>query len=94
MTLLHHYKLRAESRDALLDMLEAAQAGKSRPFVTLDEEGNRGVDETRIRIPYPEMTKAVIDENGEVVTDAEPTGFWLCEIWLLEPDAELAAVVA
>ena len=21
-----------------------------------------------------------------------PTGFWLCEIWLEEPDAELAAM--
>lgn len=80
MTELHHYKLRAESRDALLDMLEAAEEGKPEPFVKLDEEGNRGVDECCIRRPYEEFL------------DGELTGLWLCEIWLLEPDAELAAI--
>lgn len=81
MTELHHYTLRAESRDALLDMLEAAEEGKERPFVVTDEEGNRGVDECRIRRPYEEFL------------EDEPTGYWLCEVWLTEPDAELGGLL-
>ncbi|MDZ4379825.1 MAG: hypothetical protein U0942_00620 [Parvibaculum sp.] len=83
MSELHHYIIRAESREALIGMLEAAQAGKERPFVVLDEDGERNVDPSRIRYPYEEMT-----------ADAEPApaGFWLCEAWLEEADAELAAL--
>ena len=61
MSELHHYVLRAASREALLDMLEAAQAGKARPFVVPDESGARHVDPSRIRYPYAEMTAAVFD---------------------------------
>ena len=40
------------------------------------------------------MTEIVTDENDEVITEAEPTGFWLCEVWLIEPDVELEAMKA
>lgn len=91
MSELHHYVLRAGSREALLDMLEAAQAGKARPFVLPDENGERNIDPSRIQYPYAEMTVAVLDpETGEIVAPSEPTGDWLCEVWLTEPDAELA----
>ena len=93
MSGLHHYVLRAASRDALLDMLEAAQAGKERPFVVPDENGERNIDPSRIRYPYEEMTAAVFDpETGEIVAPSEPTGDWICEVWLTEPDAEIAAL--
>lgn len=93
MSELHHYTLRAASREALLDMLEAAQAGKARPFVFEDENGERNIDPSRIRYPYAEMTEAVFDpETGEIVAPSEPTGDWICEVWLTGPDAELAAI--
>lgn len=80
MSELLRYPLRAESRDALLDMLTAAQEGKERPFVIDGEEGERRVDESRIRRPYEEFL------------EDEPTGYWLCEVWLTEPDSDLAAI--
>ncbi len=90
---MHHYKIRAASRDALLDLLEAAQAGKERPFVMPDENGERNVDPSRIRYPYAGMTAAALDPvTGEEITPAEPTGFWIAEVWLMEPDAELAEI--
>ncbi|PKQ05356.1 MAG: hypothetical protein CVT71_01955 [Alphaproteobacteria bacterium HGW-Alphaproteobacteria-10] len=89
----HHYAIRAGSREALLDKLEAAQVGKTRPFVAPDENGDRQVDPSRIRYPYEEMTAAVFNsETGDEITPSEPTGDWLCEVWLTEPDAELAAM--
>ena len=91
MSELHHYVLRAASREALLDMLEAAQAGKARPFVLPDETGERNIDPSRIRYPYAEMTAAVFDpETGEEIMPSTFTGDWICEVWLTEPDAELA----
>lgn len=83
MSELHHYPIRAAAREALLDLLDVAQAGKGKPFLIVDENGERNVDPSRIRYPYEEMTD---DE------EPAPTGFWLCEIWLDEPDAELAAL--
>ncbi|HAC58847.1 hypothetical protein [Parvibaculum sp.] len=80
---MQHYELRAESRAAIIAMLGAAQTGKARPFLVQDETGDTQVDASRIRYPYEEMTE---DE------EPAPTGFWLCEIWLEEPDAELAAM--
>ena len=67
----------------IIAMLGAAQTGKARPFLVQDETGDTQVDASRIRYPYEEMTE---DE------EPAPTGFWLCEIWLEEPDAELAAM--
>lgn len=31
-------------------------------------------------------------ETGEYVEAPEPTGMWVCEVRLMEPDAELAAI--
>lgn len=91
---MYHYTIRAASRGALLDLLETAQAGKERPFVVLDENGDRNVDPSRIRYPYEEMTAGTFDpETGEEITPAEPTGFWLCDVWMTEPDAELADLI-
>jgi hypothetical protein len=73
------YTLRAESAADLMAMLVAAQAGKPPPFVFEDEEG-RFVDAARITYPRPEMA------------EDEPTGLWLCEVRLMEADAELAAI--
>jgi len=93
MSELHHYTIRAESRAALIAMLEAAQAGKVQPFVVEDENGDRQVDASRIRYPYEEMVVATFDpETGELVAPPMPTGDWLCEVWLVEVDAELAAL--
>lgn len=89
--MMHIYTLRAESEAALIELLEAAQAGKERPFVFETEEG-KSVDASRIVFPKPEMTAVEIDpETGEYLLEPEPTGFWLCEVRLPEPDAELAA---
>ncbi len=92
MTGLHVYTLRAESEAALIAMLEEAQAGKARPFV-FEDEGIKRVDASRITFPKPEMTEgaAITDpETGEEVTPMVPTGFWVCEVRLKEPDAALA----
>ena len=94
MTGLHTYTLRGESEAALIAMLEEAQEGKARPFVFETEEG-KVVDASRIAFPSPEMVpgEPVIDpETGADVTPMEPTGFWVCEVRLREPDAELAAI--
>lgn len=91
MTGLHVYTLRAESEAALIAALESAQAGKARPFV-FDTEDGKSVDASRIVFPKPEMAAVEIDpETGEYLVEPEPTGFWLCEVRLPEPDAELAA---
>lgn len=93
MSGLHRYTIRAGSRDVLLDMLATAQAGKARPFVIEDGNGGVEVDASRIRYPYEEMTAATFDpETGELVAPSAPTGFWLCEVWLEEPDAELTVL--
>ncbi|WP_293335021.1 hypothetical protein [Parvibaculum sp.] len=89
---LHHYTIRAESRATLIAVLESAQAGKARPFVVEDENGGVEVDASRIRYPYAEMTVAITDpETGELVAPPVATGDWLCEVWLVEADGELAA---
>lgn len=88
------YILRAESEAALIAMLEEAQAGKERPFVFETEEG-KFVDAARITFPKPEMTAGILDpETGEYTEAPEPTGMWLCEVRLMEPDAELAEIAA
>lgn len=77
--MMHSYILRAGSEAALIVMLEEAQAGKPRPFVFETDEG-KTVDASRIIFPRPEFD------------DEEPTGFWLCEVRIVEPDAELEAM--
>lgn len=91
MTDLYVYTLRAESEAELIALLEDAQEGKERPFVFDTEEG-KSVDASRIVFPKPEMTAgepAADPETGEIHTPMVPTGFWGCEVWLNEPDAEL-----
>jgi hypothetical protein len=75
---MHIYTIRAESEAGLIAMLESAQAGKGRPFIFEADEG-KVVDASRITLPKPELA-------GDT-----PTGFWLCEVRLDEPDAELEA---
>lgn len=89
MTDLYVYTLRAESEAALIDLLEAAQEGKVRPFVFETEDG-KTVDASRITLPKPEMTAGVLDpETGEYTEAPRPTGMWVCEVRLPQPDAEL-----
>lgn len=94
MTGLNTYTLRAESEAALIALLEDAQEGKERPFVFDTEEG-KAVDASRIVFPKPEMTPGVLDpETGEYTEAPEPTGMWICEVRLMEPDAALAEIAA
>lgn len=89
------YRIRAESVDGLAGLLEAAQAGKQRPFVRPGAGGEFHFDGARIVYPWAETVpgEPVPDgETGEMVTPQVPTGFWLCEVVLREPDAELAAL--
>ncbi|MDO9126274.1 hypothetical protein [Parvibaculum sp.] len=92
---MHIYTLKAESPAALAAMLDAAQAGKPRPFVTWDG-GSPVFDGARIVYPVPETVAGEPQpdpETGEPVTPFEPTGLWLCEVRLREADAELAAMI-
>lgn len=85
----HSYIIRAESEAALIALLEAAQVGKTRPFIFATEEG-KSVDPARITFPREEMTAGTLDpETGEYTEAPEPTGMWVCEVRLMEPDAEL-----
>lgn len=76
---MQNYMLRAASEAALIAALESAQAGKARPFVFETDEG-KTVDASRITLPAPEHL-------GDT-----PTGLWLCEVRLMEPDAEVEAL--
>lgn len=94
MSDLHIYTLRAESEAALIAMLEAAQQGKARPFI-FDMEDGKIVDASRITFPKPELApgEPIIDpDTGEEMISMVPTGFWLCEVRLPEPDAGLEAI--
>ena len=96
MTGLHTYTLRGESEAALIALLEAAQEGKERPFV-FDTEDGKTVDAARITFPKPEMTEGetVTDpETGEEYAAAVPTGFWVCEVRLPEPEPVLEVLAA
>ena len=53
---MHIYRLRAESLAALLGLLEDAQLGKQRPFVTHDGETPL-LDDARIVFPWPETAQ-------------------------------------
>lgn len=50
MSEMHSYIIRAESETDLISSLEAAQAGKERPFV-FEDEGVRRIDPSRITYP-------------------------------------------
>lgn len=75
------YTLRASSAWELHGLLCAAGEGKARRYAWA-EDGVLYFDAARVRLPYPEMTVS----GGEYA----PTGFWLCEVSLVdETDAEL-----
>ena len=103
------YTIIGSSRDDLADKLEAVQAGKSRPFVTLSFLG-RVFDPARITEPQavmrdqgepyllldPETEAPLPDpETGEpVIIQPRVVDHWTCEICLEEPDADIAAIAA
>ena len=101
MTDITTYHLRAESGEALWQMLSAASAGKTRAYA-FETEGQKFFDEARVRRPYAEMApgapmEETNPETGEVTawTPLAPTGFWLCEVILVgEEDSDLAAIAA
>lgn len=89
---MHSYVIRAESEAALIALLETAQTGKARPFIFATEAG-KSVDPARITFPRPEMTAGTLDpETGEYTEAPEPTGMWVCEVRLMEPDEALEAM--
>lgn len=85
------YTLRAESAEALHDLLIAASAAVMRPYAWLDDSERR-FDEARVRLPYPEF----FAEGTDPETDAPiyaPTGYWRCEVMLVDcADAALDAL--
>lgn len=105
---MHSYTINAASVGALAALLEAAQAGKSRPFVTY-QNGALIFDGARIVYPSVVMRDEgepypLLDENEAPVLDAETdepvmiqpqvADHWTCEVCVDEPDAELAAIAA
>lgn len=104
---MHSYTINAASVGALAALLEAAQAGKSRPFVSY----NTGVLRfDGARIVYPSVVyrdegepyalldpegAPVLDENdAPVIIQPRVVDHWMCEICLEEPDADIAAIAA
>lgn len=89
------YRIRSESVAGLAALLEAAQTGKQRPFVSRDEDNEFQFDGARVVFPWAETVPgepSLDEETGEVTVPQVPTGLWVCEIFLREPDAELAAL--
>ena len=96
MTGLHTYTLRGESEAALIAVLEAAQTDKARPFVFDTEEG-KTVDAARITFPKPELAPGEVfadPETGEEIVTMGPTGMWVCEVRLREPEPVLEVLAA
>lgn len=102
------YTINAVSVGALAALLEAAQAGKSRPFVTYDS-GALVFDGARIVYPSAVMRDEgepypLLDENEAPVIDPETdepvmiqpqaVDHWTCVVCVDAPDAELAAIAA
>lgn len=95
------YRIRAADRDGLWALLVAASAGKARAFAWEDARGGKAYDEARVRRPWPESEEGEPlqvpnVETGEIDTIRPriATGFWLCEVALVDmEDADLAALV-
>lgn len=86
MTMLTTYRLRAESCDALWQLLADASDGKARPYAWAAVGGRHVFDESRVRLPWPEIEPGDSDELVD-------TGFWLCDVALVgEPDAGLSEI--
>nr|RAW01517.1 hypothetical protein DBT41_13070 [Aerococcus urinae] len=99
MTALTTYRLRAESSDALWQMLADASRGKARPYAWETGSGRKAFDLARVRLPWAEVAQGepveeTDPDTGETVitTPEEPTGFWLSDVVLVDGgDDELAA---
>lgn len=104
---MNSYTINASSPAALAALLETAQAGKSRPFVTY-QDGALVFDGARIVYPSVVMRDEgepypLLDAEGGAVIDPETdepvmiqpqvADHWTCEVCVDEPDAELAALV-
>lgn len=86
--MMYIYTLRAESRAALIGLL-----GSIRPDLIVQRPDGPGVYPAQVTFPREEMIAGVVDpETGEYSEAPEPTGMWLCEVRLMEPDAELEAL--
>jgi hypothetical protein len=67
---------------ALHELLVEIGEGRARPFAWAGEDKSQRCDEARVRLPYPETAAGEVD----------PTGFWLCDVSLVEEeDATLVA---
>lgn len=87
---MHIYTLRAESRAALIELL-----GSIRPDLIIQRPDGPGVYPAQVTFPRAEMTAGVFDpDTGEYTEAPEPTGMWLCEVRLMEPDEALAETAA
>lgn len=88
--MMHIYTLRAESRAALIELL-----GSIRPDLIIQRPDGPGVYPAQVTFPRAEMTAGVFDpDTGEYTEAPEPTGMWLCEVRLMEPDEALAETAA
>lgn len=86
MNEVHTYTLRAESCEAVVELL-----GGARPDLVVQRPNGPGVYPAQVTFPREEMTAGVLDpETGEYTEAPEPTGMWLCEVRLMEPDAGLS----
>lgn len=86
MSEVHSYIIRAESREALIELL-----GSVRPDLIVQHPHGPGVYPAQVTFPREEMTAGVVDpETGEYTEAPEPTGMWVCEVRLMEPDAGLS----
>lgn len=84
------YTIRAESREALIELL-----GSVRPDLIVPRPNGPGVYPAQVTFPREEMTAGVFDpDTGEYSEAPEPTGMWLCEVRLMEPCAALAEIAA
>lgn len=84
------YMLRAESREALIELLDSV-----RPDLIVQRPNGPGVYPAQVTFPREEMTAGVLDpETGEYTEAPEPTGMWVCEVRLMEPCAALAEIAA
>lgn len=90
MSEVHSYIIRAESREAVIELL-----GSIRPDLIVQRPNGPGVYPAQVTFPREEMTPGVLDpETGEYTEAPEPTGHWICEVRLMEPDAALAEIAA
>lgn len=90
MSEVYTYTLRAESREALIDLL-----GSVRPDLVVSTPNGPGVYPAQVTFPRAEMTAGILDpETGEYTEAPEPTGMWVCEVRLMEPCAALAEIAA